>query len=147
MTDAAEALSRAGLDDLVAALISEGYSVIGPTMRDDAIVLAELSSGAQLRRAGAWTAHPAGTGCAAGARRARRSRQPRVGWAGRCPRWTCVTAIQLARGPRPRPAAAGRPGVEAADLGFGTGLSGPVAACLPELTRMVLAEVTAGRGG
>jgi hypothetical protein len=37
--------------------------------------------------------------------------------------------------------------VEAADLGFGTGLSGPVAACLPELTRMVLAEVTAGRGG
>jgi hypothetical protein len=96
MTDAAAALSRAGLDDLVAALISEGYSVIGPTMRDDAIVLAELSSGAQLRRAGAWTAHPAGTGCAAGARRARRSRQPRVGWAGRCPRWTCVTAIQLA---------------------------------------------------
>ncbi len=41
MTDAAAALSRAGLDDLVAALISEGYSVIGPTMRDDAIVLAE----------------------------------------------------------------------------------------------------------
>jgi hydrogenase maturation protease len=30
--------------------------------------------------------------------------------------------------------------VEAADLGFGTGLSGPVAACLPELTRAVLAE-------
>lgn len=48
MTGAAAALSRAALDDLVAALISEGYSVIGPTMRDDAIVLAELTSGAQL---------------------------------------------------------------------------------------------------
>ena len=35
--------------------------------------------------------------------------------------------------------------VEAADLGFGTGLSSPVTACLPELTRMVLAEVAAGR--
>jgi hypothetical protein len=37
--------------------------------------------------------------------------------------------------------------VEAADLGFGTGLSSPVAACLPELPRMVLAEIAAGRGG
>ena len=36
--------------------------------------------------------------------------------------------------------------VEAADLGFGIGLSSPVTACLPELTRMVLAEVAAGRG-
>jgi len=34
--------------------------------------------------------------------------------------------------------------VEAADLGFGTGLSGPVAASLPELTRMVRAEFAAG---
>lgn len=34
--------------------------------------------------------------------------------------------------------------VEAADLGFGAGLSGPVAASLPELTRMVRAELAAG---
>jgi ferredoxin len=47
MTGAA-VLSRAGLDELIAALIAEGYRVIGPTVRDDAIVLAELGSGAQL---------------------------------------------------------------------------------------------------
>ncbi|HEY5362335.1 MAG TPA: 4Fe-4S dicluster domain-containing protein [Streptosporangiaceae bacterium] len=47
MTEAA-VMSRAGLDELVAALIAEGYRVIGPTVRDDAIVLAELESGAQL---------------------------------------------------------------------------------------------------
>ncbi|NMH97604.1 4Fe-4S dicluster domain-containing protein [Pseudonocardia acidicola] len=41
-------LSRAGLDELIAALIADGYRVIGPTVRDDAIVLAELDSGAQL---------------------------------------------------------------------------------------------------
>ena len=52
-------------------------------------------------------------------------------------------AVALDRAPRRLVVLA----VEAADLGFGTGLSGPVAACLPELTRMVLAEVTAGRGG
>jgi len=44
----AAVLSRAGLDDLVTALIADGYTVIGPMMRDDAIVLAELTSGAQL---------------------------------------------------------------------------------------------------
>jgi len=48
MTEAAAVLSRAGLDELVAALIADGYRVIGPVRRDDAIVLAELSSGAQL---------------------------------------------------------------------------------------------------
>jgi hypothetical protein len=48
MSHAAAVLSKAGLDDLVAALIADGYTVIGPTVRDDAIVLAELSSGAQL---------------------------------------------------------------------------------------------------
>jgi len=41
-------LDRAGLDQLVELLISEGYRVVGPTVRDDAIVLAELDSGAQL---------------------------------------------------------------------------------------------------
>jgi ferredoxin len=47
MTEAA-VLSRAGLDELIAALIADGYRVVGPTRRDDAIVLAELGSGAQL---------------------------------------------------------------------------------------------------
>jgi hypothetical protein len=55
MSDAAVVLSRAGLDDLVAALIADGRTVIGPTVRDDAIVLAELTSGDQL---------PAGRGVA-----------------------------------------------------------------------------------
>ena len=41
-------LDRPGLDALVAALQARGYQVIGPTMRDDAIVLAELRSGADL---------------------------------------------------------------------------------------------------
>lgn len=41
-------LSRAGLDDLIAALIAEGFRVVGPTRRDDAIVLDEISSGAEL---------------------------------------------------------------------------------------------------
>ena len=41
-------LSRAGLDELIAALIADGYRVIGPVAGDSAIELAELSSGAQL---------------------------------------------------------------------------------------------------
>jgi len=41
-------LSRPELDTLVAALIADGYRVIGPTVQDNAIVLAELTSGAQL---------------------------------------------------------------------------------------------------
>lgn len=48
MTESAAALSRSGLDELVAILIAEGYRVVGPTVRDDAIVLAELKSGAEL---------------------------------------------------------------------------------------------------
>jgi len=42
-------LSRSGLDGLIAALIADGYQVIGPTVRDDAIVLAEIGSGASAR--------------------------------------------------------------------------------------------------
>ncbi len=38
----------AGLDRLVAALIADGYRVIGPTVRDNAIVLDELDSADQL---------------------------------------------------------------------------------------------------
>lgn len=41
-------LDRHGLDALVAGLITEGYQVVGPTVHDDAIVLAELTSGQQL---------------------------------------------------------------------------------------------------
>jgi ferredoxin len=44
----AAVLDRAGLDRLVSVLLADGYRVIGPTVRDDAIVLAELSSGSQL---------------------------------------------------------------------------------------------------
>jgi ferredoxin len=41
-------LDRAGLDRLVTVLRDAGYRVVGPTLRDDAIVLAELTSGDQL---------------------------------------------------------------------------------------------------
>ena len=48
MSEPAAVLSRAGLDELIAVLIDDGYRVVGPTVRDQAIVLAELSSGADL---------------------------------------------------------------------------------------------------
>ena len=48
MSEPAAVLTRAGLDELVAVLIADGYRVVGPVKRDDAIVLAELSSGADL---------------------------------------------------------------------------------------------------
>ncbi len=48
MTEQSAVLSRADLDELVSALLADGYRVIGPTKRDDAIVLAELRSGADL---------------------------------------------------------------------------------------------------
>lgn len=41
-------LDRSALDQLVGLLVADGYHVIGPTVRDDAIVLAELDSGRQL---------------------------------------------------------------------------------------------------
>jgi ferredoxin len=43
-----DVLARAGLDELIAVLIADGYRVIGPTAGDSAIELAEISSGAQL---------------------------------------------------------------------------------------------------
>ncbi|CAM3899693.1 4Fe-4S dicluster domain-containing protein [Smaragdicoccus niigatensis] len=46
--DASAVLDRAGLDRLVEVLIELGYRVIGPTVRDSAIVLAELGSGTEL---------------------------------------------------------------------------------------------------
>ncbi|QBJ94613.1 4Fe-4S ferredoxin [Rhodococcus sp. ABRD24] len=41
-------IDRSALDDLIAVLRDEGYRVIGPSVRDTAIVLAELETGAQL---------------------------------------------------------------------------------------------------
>jgi ferredoxin len=41
-------LDRSGLDALVTVLLGQGFRVVGPTVREDAIVLAELQSGAQL---------------------------------------------------------------------------------------------------
>ncbi len=46
--NAAAVLTRDGLDELVRALVADGYRVIGPTVRDDAIVLAEIDDGAAL---------------------------------------------------------------------------------------------------
>nr|CEL13251.1 Ferredoxin [Kibdelosporangium sp. MJ126-NF4]CTQ98943.1 Ferredoxin [Kibdelosporangium sp. MJ126-NF4] len=42
-------LNRDGLDRLVEALRELDYHVVGPTVRDDAIVLAELDSASDLR--------------------------------------------------------------------------------------------------
>jgi len=47
-TSARVELSRRGLDDLIAVLQHDGYRVVGPTVRDDAVVLAELGSGSDL---------------------------------------------------------------------------------------------------
>ncbi|MFB9905390.1 4Fe-4S dicluster domain-containing protein [Allokutzneria oryzae] len=48
MTGTSVVIERDGLDSLVRALISDGYLVVGPTVRDSAIVLAELDSPGQL---------------------------------------------------------------------------------------------------
>ncbi|MER6185879.1 4Fe-4S dicluster domain-containing protein [Streptomyces sp. NPDC001652] len=48
VTAASAVLDRDGLDALVAALVARGRTVIGPTVRDGAIVLAELSSADDL---------------------------------------------------------------------------------------------------
>ncbi|WP_016881448.1 MULTISPECIES: 4Fe-4S dicluster domain-containing protein [unclassified Rhodococcus (in: high G+C Gram-positive bacteria)] len=44
----ASVLDRRGLDHLIEVLRARGYLVVGPTVEDSAIVLAELESGAQL---------------------------------------------------------------------------------------------------
>jgi ferredoxin len=41
-------ITRSGLDRLVEVLIADGYLVVGPTVRDSAIVLAELGSASEL---------------------------------------------------------------------------------------------------
>ncbi|MBF6244529.1 4Fe-4S dicluster domain-containing protein [Nocardia elegans] len=48
-------IDRAGLDRLVTVLVEHGYRVIGPQVRDGAIVLDELDSGARLP--GGWGVH------------------------------------------------------------------------------------------
>lgn len=50
-------LDRAGLDALIQVLAGRGYRVVGPTVRDDAIVLAELHSADQLPQG--WGVHTA----------------------------------------------------------------------------------------
>lgn len=47
-TTAAAILDRAGLDALVAALVAAGRTVVGPTVRDGAVVLAPLDTAADL---------------------------------------------------------------------------------------------------
>lgn len=47
-TRAAVVIQRDGLDALIRALLADGYRVIGPTVRDGAIMLAELDSPSQL---------------------------------------------------------------------------------------------------
>jgi hypothetical protein len=72
--------SRAGLDRLVEVLMADGYRVIGPTVRDNAIVLAELDSDARLPVGWGWTPAPVTTGCGSGTTprcsRIRRGRDP-----------------------------------------------------------------------
>ena len=70
MAPAEQVLDEAGLDGLISALAAQGYQVIGPTVRDNAIVLAELSSAPTCPRAGGWT--PARALPAAPPRRPRR---------------------------------------------------------------------------
>jgi hypothetical protein len=50
---------RLGLDRLVEVLIADDYQVIGPTVRDKAIVLAGLNSAAQLPVGWEWIQAPA----------------------------------------------------------------------------------------
>ena len=58
-------IDAAGLQQLVSTLIDRGYRVVGPTLSDNAIVLAELDSADDLPRAGVSTSVPGTTGCAA----------------------------------------------------------------------------------
>jgi hypothetical protein len=55
-------LDRAGLDQLVNVLRADGYRVIGLTLRDGAIVLAEIDSGAELPAGWGVETAPGATG-------------------------------------------------------------------------------------
>ena len=114
MTHPAAVLDRAGLDRLVAVLIAE---VTSSSTRCSAI---------RPRRDGS-TGPPWATRTRPARRRARTASASRTrrAWPalGRAPTRLVVFAV------------------EAADLGFGTGLSQSVADALPELTRLVLDEL------
>lgn len=48
MADGAAVIDKGGLDTLIAVLVARGRTVVGPTVRDGAIVLAEISGGDDL---------------------------------------------------------------------------------------------------
>lgn len=76
MSDDAEGaalLDKDGLDALIRALSGLGRTVVGPTVRDGAIVLAEISAAKTFLTAGALNSRPDATACV-GARTARPSR-------------------------------------------------------------------------
>ena len=68
------AIDRAGLDELFAALERRGYTLVGPTVRDRAIVLEELDSTAELPAG--WTDVQEGGTLPARAPRRRRAVRP-----------------------------------------------------------------------
>ena len=43
-------IAAAGLDEIISSLAREGYRVIGPRLRDDAIIYDEINSAADLPR-------------------------------------------------------------------------------------------------
>lgn len=121
-------IEAAGLPALFDALHARGYTVVGPMVRDGAIVVSELASASDLRMAGAWTPRPAGIGCAPVTTRPP-SATPRVHSRGRasctrrapgCGRQTRVNgtvvvtepggAVCVARGAPARPCRDRRPG-------------------------------------
>ncbi len=62
-TGDAVVIGKDGLDALVSVLAARGRTVIGPTVRDGAIVLAEISAATNCPTAGASSWRPATTGC------------------------------------------------------------------------------------
>jgi sulfhydrogenase subunit beta (sulfur reductase) len=48
LVDSVEVIERADFDELLAALSRRGYTIVGPTMREEAIVLDEISSASEL---------------------------------------------------------------------------------------------------
>ena len=61
-SDQAVIVDAEELPALFDALRGRGYTVVGPTVRDGAIVVAELASAAELPFAGGWRPKPEGTG-------------------------------------------------------------------------------------
>ncbi len=74
-------MGKDGMAALVDVLIGRGFTVIGPTVRDSAIVLAELRSADELPYGWGVELEAGGTGCASGqtARPSRTRRAPSPG--------------------------------------------------------------------